>query len=38
MKIQSKMSKLQMHENLHINVNENMYIFMQLFISFYAGQ
>ena len=36
MKIQSKIPKLQMHEKLHKNENEN--IFMQFFMSFYGGQ
>ena len=27
MKIQAKIAKLQMHENLHKNVNENMFSF-----------
>ena len=31
MKIRTKISKLQMHENLHKNVNENMFSF-----TFYA--
>ena len=31
MKIRTKMTKLQMHENLHKNVNENMFSF-----TFYA--
>ena len=36
MKIRTKVAKLQMHENLHKNENEN--IFMQIFMSFYDGQ
>ena len=32
MKIQTKISKLQMHENLHKNVIEH---FIQIFMSFY---
>ena len=35
-----KIAKLQMHQNLHKNVNENMffiYIFMQIYISFMKG-
>ena len=41
MKIQTKIAKLQMHENLHKNVIENMFsftFFMQIFMSFYDGQ
>ena len=43
MEIGTKIAKLQMHENLHKNVNENMFsftihIFMQFFTSFYEGQ
>ena len=41
MKIRRKIAKLQMQENLHKNVNENMFsfaFFMQIFISFYEGQ
>ena len=33
MKIRTKIAKLQMHEKLHKNVNEN----MQIFMSFYEG-
>ena len=32
MKIRTKILKLQMHEHLHTNVKENIYIFMQFFI------
>ena len=35
MKIQTKIQKLQMHENLHKNM---IHIFMQFFMSFYGGQ
>ena len=36
MKIQTKIEKLQMHENLYKNVNEHVFIhiFMQIFMSF----
>ena len=38
MKIRTKIAKLQMHENLHKNVNENKFhIFKQIFMSFYDG-
>ena len=39
--IQSKIPKLQMHENFLKNVNEIMFsftLFMQIFMSFYGGQ
>ena len=38
MKILTTIAKLQMHENLHKNVNEDMFfihIIMQIFLSFY---
>ena len=41
MKIRTKIAKLQMHENLHINVNENIFSFtfiLQIFMSFYEEQ
>ena len=41
MKIGTKIAKWQMHENLHKNVNENMFfihIFMQILMSFYEGK
>ena len=40
MKIRTKIPKLQMHENLHINVNENVlsFTFYAFFMSFYGGQ
>ena len=41
MKIQTKMAKLQMHDNLHKTVNENRFsflIFMQIFMSSYEWQ
>ena len=39
--IQTKIAMLQMHENLHTNVNENMFSFiflMQIFMSYSEGQ
>ena len=42
MEIRSKIRKLQTHENLHKNVNENVFSFwhilMQIFMSFYEAQ
>ena len=40
MKIQAKIAKLQIHENLHKNVNENMFsfTFYTNFLEFYEGQ
>ena len=40
MKIRTKIAKLQMHENLHKNVNENMFsfTFYAHFHEFYEGQ
>ena len=35
MNIRTKIAKLQMHENLHKNVNENMFSFLY---NFYEGQ